>query len=326
MENSPRMTQRRPTIVEETEETLLGAKKEIEIQKKENKKAFKDHLREFRQGFYNSEYREFLGRDSLAWFKLSVFYFIFYLLLSAFFVFLLFVFYETLDLKKPTYFNKKSVMHFREVNPGMGYRPQYDVENELISITPGEKVKNYESLEAFLKKYAEGKNTSFVGASSTKNVTFNYEEIIKDSPCTKEKHYGLYSRNPCVVVKLNRIYGWLPKPAESTPVPLTDANVKGKFVYIHCDGEYGTDRDNIKEVEYYSAYPGKEIGGIPFKYFPYLNQDNYLSPLVFVHFKNVSLNTLINVECKAYAKNIDHDRFNRRGSTQFQIFISDQLV
>ena len=100
-------------------------------------------------------------------------------------------------------------------------------------------------------------------------------------------------------------------------------NSTDKFVYIKCDGEHGVDRDNIKAIDYYSPYPNKEIGGIPFKYFPFRNQPDYLSPLVFVHFKNVTKNILINVECKAYAHNIDNkDRLNRRGMTKFQLFIS----
>jgi len=42
-------------------------------------------------------------------------------------------------------------------------------------------------------------------------------------------------------------------------------------------------------------------------FFPYLNQDGYRSPLVFVYFKKIETNVLINVECRAYAQNIDHN-------------------
>ena len=94
-------------------------------------------------------------------------------------------------------------------------------------------------------------------------------------------------------------------------------------MYVKCKGEQGVDRDNLHEIDYYSAYPNREIGGIPFRYFPYRNQPDYLSPLVFVHFKNITLNVLINVECKAYANNIDNkDRLNRRGMTRIQLYAS----
>lgn len=40
-----------------------------------------------------------------------------------------------------------------------------------------------------------------------------------------------------------------------------------------------------------------------------------------VHFKEPKLNTLIYVECKAWAKNIEHDRFDGKGMITFELFI-----
>jgi hypothetical protein len=81
----------------------------------------------------------------------------------------------------------------------------------------------------------------------------------------------------------------------------------------------------MKEIEYFSPYPKNDIGGIPFKYFPYRNQPGYLSPLVFVHFKNITQNLLINVICKGYAKNIDNkDRRNQRGMVKFQLYVESE--
>lgn len=173
-------------------------------------------------------------------------------------------------------------------------------------------------------EYQLGKAINFTAAHGRKQ-TFNYENIVNNTPCSLEKQYGYAptSQAPCVLVKLNRIYGWLPIHVTKMPANLTKTNTTDKFVYVKCEGEQGTDRDNIKEIEYYSSYPNREIGGIPFRYFPYRNQPGYLSPLVFVYFKNVSTNVLINVECRAYAKNIDNkDRLNRRGMTKFQLYIS----
>jgi sodium/potassium-transporting ATPase subunit beta len=97
------------------------------------------------------------------------------------------------------------------------------------------------------------------------------------------------------------------------------------YVYVACSGQNDVDRDNIGEVEYYSSHFSHQIGGINFKYFPYMNQDNYISPLVFVHFKKVSMNILINVVCKAYAGNIDNaDNLNQRGMVKFNIFVDDR--
>lgn len=68
-------------------------------------------------------------------------------------------------------------------------------------------------------------------------------------------------------------------------------------------------------VEYFPS------GGIEPKYYPFLNQPGYQSPYVMVHFKEPKLDTLIYVECKAWAKNVEHDRYDRKGMTSFELFI-----
>lgn len=40
-----------------------------------------------------------------------------------------------------------------------------------------------------------------------------------------------------------------------------------------------------------------------------------------VHFKSLRMNTLVYIECKAWAKNIEHDRYNRKGLISFELFI-----
>ncbi len=49
-------------------------------------------------------------------------------------------------------------------------------------------------------------------------------------------------------------------------------------------------------------------------------QKNYRAPFVWVRVE-VTPNTLVNVECKAYAENIEIERLNRRGLTKFALNI-----
>ena len=213
-----------------------------------------------------------------------------------------------------------------EPNPGLGFRPQITPDNDLILVNEDYKTP-VTFLELFLQTYyGEHKNDTFTGAHSQK-VTFNYEQIIKDTPCAREKSFGYATGMPCVVLKLNRIFGWLPKSGPTADYPFSVAktmtNSPEKFVFVHCTGEGSNDMDNLGEIEYYSTYTSKNVGGISFKYFPFRNQPDYLSPLVFAHFKNVSRHTLVNVECRAYAKNIDNtDRRNRRGMVRFQLYVT----
>jgi len=265
-----------------------------------------------------------LNKDAAGWFKLAICYFIFYVFLASFFVLMLVIFYQIVDPKKPTYYNKESVMNYKIVNPGLGFRPQLNPESEMIRVNLEKLPENLKSLEIFLEKYEKDKLTDV--QIEARRVQYNYENLINDTPCSRNNKFGLDSLSPCVIVKLNKIFGWKPKPINKTAVSeelgLDAELLTDNAVFISCRGEGGVDRDNIKEIEYYSLISKKQIGGIPFRYFPYKNQDNYLSPLVFVHFKNISSNTLINVECKAYAQNIDNkDRANQRGMVRFQLFV-----
>ncbi|CAH2210244.1 jg22124, partial [Pararge aegeria aegeria] len=49
------------------------------------------------------------------------------------------------------------------------------------------------------------------------------------------------------------------------------------MVWVSCQGENPADRENIGPIQYlpYRGFPGY--------YFPYTNQEGYLSPLVAVH-------------------------------------------
>lgn len=115
-------------------------------------------------------------------------------------------------------------------------------------------------------------------------------------------------------------------------------------VWISCEGENPADIENIGQIEYYPRQ------GFPGYYYPYENSEGYLSPLVAIHFtkptrtcstfrrieiidsETFSLKTnvlyvsllggiIINVECKAWAHNIKHDRKERAGSVHFELMI-----
>ena len=85
-------------------------------------------------------------------------------------------------------------------------------------------------------------------------------------------------------------------------------------VYVTCNGEDPVDQEHIGAVRLHPQT-------VPSYYFPYLNQDGYLSPVVMVQFLNPSPGVLINVECKAWSKNIVHSRTDRLGQVHFEILV-----
>ena len=52
-------------------------------------------------------------------------------------------------------------------------------------------------------------------------------------------------------------------------------------------------------------------------------QDVYQAPYIWVQFPNPKPNTLINVLCRAYSRNIYYDKKAGRALTRFQIYVED---
>ncbi len=60
----------------------------------------------------------------------------FYFCLGSFFVGMLAVFMQIMPIDRPTYYGETGTMGLKGVNPGLGFRPQIDVEANLISYNP----------------------------------------------------------------------------------------------------------------------------------------------------------------------------------------------
>lgn len=126
--------------------------------------------------------------------------------------------------------------------------------------------------------------------------------------CLMKGDYGFTEGKPCIVVKMNKVFEFIPKLKKGSDVD---------YLKIKCDGEHAADKDNIGPIEYYPKQ------GYDLKYFPYLNQENYLSPLVFVKFLKPTTGVLIQVVCKPVnVENIEQDKHMRGdGRVHFELLI-----
>ena len=129
----------------------------------------------------------------------------------------------------------------------------------------------------------------------------------------------------CVYLKLNRIWGWMPAPIDSTDV--IQAGVtwpedfvrhwrnqeNEKFVWISCDALNSADRALIENLEYFPANRGIALDFFPFsKTFSnasnlssWIEEDVQMPPLVAVRITPSSSfpdNTPVVIECRAYYK------------------------
>lgn len=242
------------------------------------------------------------------------------------------------------------------INPGLGYRPQVDVEDDLIYYDERESSESdrlVRNLKIYLTHYYDERNDTSSQeitdcaerdldtlrneiTASRSHCAFDYVEMLRGTECDPNVGFGYSapSTGPCVLIKLNRIAGWLPQtyqrmsdlPFDPALINL-DPAVLDTNVFVTCTGEYGTDQDAIAHANltYYSVnsrqFNVNKVGLLPVYYYPYLNQPNYKSPLVFVHFKNLPTNQIVNVICRAFARNIDsNDKLLLRGMTLFKIY------
>ncbi|OXA46560.1 sodium/potassium-transporting ATPase subunit beta [Folsomia candida] len=311
----------------------------------------------FMKFLYNSDTGEVLGRTGMSWLKIIVFYIIFYAGLAAFFGLMLYIFYQTLDINKPKYQLGDSLIGS---NPGVGFRPQPDqdknVDSTLIWFKRGDR-DDFKFWSEQLKSYVEearktaGKNCDFgADKASDKEACQVIVDEKKFGNCTVATDFGYKDGSPCVLIKLNRIYGWKPEPfgparfseAEFKKAIDDKANSDAKFpkilktaiekklqevnteaakedvaksVWINCDGENPADRENMGKISY------APMQAIQSFYFPFMKQPNYVSPFIMVQFESVTRGVLINIECKAYAKNIFPDRASRTGSVHFELMV-----
>ncbi|XP_015608306.1 sodium/potassium-transporting ATPase subunit beta-2 [Cephus cinctus] len=296
----------------------------------------------FRIFLWNSETGQVLGRTGASWAKILLFYVIFYAVLSGFFGAMLAVFYQTLKHNEPKWQLEQSLIGS---NPGLGFRPmppESNVESTLIWYKTSNEG-NYrhwtKELDKFLADYQKIGNTPNAGEH---RVTCDYGmeklppgkvcdvDISNWIPCTSKNSYNYQKSAPCIFLKLNKIYGWKPQTfndTESIPNDMPD-DLKGHIrnektrnkyalntVWVSCEGENPADVENIGPIQY---IPRR---GFPGYYFPFENTPGYLSPLVAVFFENPKRGVLINIECKAWAHNIIHDRFERRGSVHFELMV-----
>ncbi|KAA0194885.1 Sodium/potassium-transporting ATPase subunit beta-1 [Fasciolopsis buskii] len=143
-------------------------------------------------------------------------------------------------------------------------------------------------------------------------------------PCNLKSGYGYFRGQPCFAVKLNRIYGWLPSPV---------ANATG--VKVKCEGVTQMDSERLGRVCYYDMdllksygsgqtddeWCRRDFGIFSSIFYPYINQGNYQSPLVFVQFRNPKRYVIIWIKCYAIAKNIIVDVNKNQGSIVFQLLV-----
>lgn len=289
--------------------------------------SFKQRAAAFGTFVWNSEEKKFLGRGARSWGEIGLFYLVYYSCLAGFFVGMLAVFYQTIDSDRPKLTGDSSLL---KGNPGMGFQPMPDVEYTLVRFRYDNEsyMPHVESIKKVLKSYIQeaAQSTTAVdckGQPAPEGQACRVDVAALTSACNESNHFGFKDRQPCVLLRLNKIFDWKPVEYTDDTVNSTGASKElkdkiladPKMIYIDCIGENPADVDNIGEIQYYPEQ------GFRHYYYPFINQKNYMSPLVFVKFMNPPKNIALMVECRALAPNIYYDKAEKEGGVHFELLM-----
>jgi len=133
---------------------------------------------------------------------------------------------------------------------------------------------------------------------------------------------------PCIFLKFNKIYNWVPEPIVDLTDPAYDGmsgELREKIrrspeasekIWIDCQGRYPADR----EAADFIYYPADQ--GIPTKYFPYRG-GSYQAPLLALKIrqthKEQHWGQLLHIECRAWYEGVVHDTKDKAGLVQFEV-------
>ncbi|CAI6356128.1 unnamed protein product [Macrosiphum euphorbiae] len=287
---------------------------------------------------YDKDTGEIFGRTPSSWAKIGLFYTAFYLTLVAMFGVVLWFFFQTLDPRTPTRQLEHSLIG---TNPGLGFRPMSNETHSTLIHINSKSVQDYsvwtERLVKFLDVY---KKPGLTPGRGQNIATCNYDkppgkgkvcdiDVKAFNSCTEENRFNFHRQGPCIFLKLNKIYGWNPIFYDN-PNDLPHDMPKGlkdhikkitnpeelRTVWVSCEGETVSDKELIGPMAYWP------IPGFPGYFFPFENSEGYLSPLVAIHFKSPAKSIVINILCKAWAKNIVHKKNGiNRGSVHFELMM-----
>jgi len=302
---------------------------EFIIREPEKKKSFQEII-------YDSSNGHILGRTPKSWAQLVIFYSIFYIVLAALFSICLQALFLTLDEHEPTWQLHESLIG---TNPGVGFRPLPEDPDEiaLIRYDPQNQTQVAvwtRRIDEFLENYrTKAKSVDNKIVCDYDHLPADYEvcavELDSFGPCTQNEGYSYNQSSPCIFIKINRIFNWVPEfyndpydlpheMPEQLRTHIRDTPVERRDqVWVSCDGHKAPDRELLNgQLEYQPSQ------GFPGYYYPYRNQPGYLSPLVAVRLLKPTQSTIINLECRLWAKNIHYQGGReRRGSALIEVMI-----
>ncbi|XP_059177861.1 sodium/potassium-transporting ATPase subunit beta-2-like [Physella acuta] len=291
------------------------------------RETFGDRIAQTKLWLYNPEDGTVMGRTPVGWVIYIVCIFVFLCCLLAMSSVFCGIFYWVIDWNNPTLQGASSILQ----TPGMSFRPQPFIGTTLVRFVKGD-ITTYahhlDHIEAYIQYYENAlqvgdryKDCSEIRKRRTEELdkVCVFDPIVLGGDCVKQQNYGFDDGQPCILLKLNRVFGWIPEEFTAETVP---ALIKEKWdandpwwIHVRCDGDDDATRENMGDLSYFPQQ------GFHFKYFPFRNQQGYRSPLMFLRFENPQPGVLLMMTCRAFAKNIIHNHVEQVGQVHFEVIV-----
>jgi len=290
----------------------------------------------WRSFLWNSDRKEFLGRTGSSWFKIFLFYLIFYGCLAGIFIGTIQALLLTLSNYRPTYQD-------RVAPPGLSHTPRSEKHEISFKVSDMESfVKYTKDIKKFLEIYEDEPQKDESKYEDCGEIPDTYKmrgDLDGDMGVRKacrfkkawldgcsgindDNTFGFKEGKPCLIVKLNRIVYFRPRPPPTNESLPEAVKLNPNLIPIHCTNKRPEDEDDVREIKYFGI---GGAAGFPLQYYPYygkLLQPQYLQPLVGIQFSNITMNKDIRIECKVYGANIDYsekDRYQGRFDVKLSI-------
>jgi sodium/potassium-transporting ATPase subunit beta len=278
----------------------------------------------FSKFLWNPMKNQFMRRSDTEWARLLFFYFCFMGGLTVYASIAFGIYLEVYIDKNHPRANDENLL---QGLPSVGFRPMPDHRFTMIRFVQGQpfSYKPFsDHIQALLYMYENQMQESealidcenLPEKDRPRNKACRFLIDWLGPQCTWQMDYGYDWGQPCVLLKLNKIFNWMPVPYNSTNCPPElRGQCTGMHVHVTCEGENPIDQENIGPFQFWPPT------GYPIYYYPYLNQEGYRAPLVMVKFLKPTNGVVINVWCKAWAQNIKHHRQDAQGSIHFELLI-----
>ncbi|XP_068107297.1 protein ATP1B4 [Hyperolius riggenbachi] len=266
------------------------------------RKTWAEWMQDVKLFIWNPGKKEVLGRDGKSWALILLFYFALYAFLTGMFALCIYGLLLTISPYVPTYRD-------RVFPPGLTIRPHVTGYYYSYSTSDESTWSAYsDNLHTFLEDYDDAKQMAknVVCPSGQYFIQEGEEHEIRKAcqfrrsqlqNCSgiEDPSFGFSQGKPCFILKMNRILGF--KAGAGTPIS------------VSCDIPKG----NSSLMGAVNFYPANYFDLQYFPYYGKLTHVNYTSPLVAMHFTEVTKNTEVTIQCKIKGEDIinDHktDRF-----------------